>query len=146
MLHGCVEAEAGEDAGGPARRRMRMNFAEPGLDFGEAQRLGARLPLGQEARALVIGGEHGRQRSRRSTWRFLGKKADAVFVRQLDRAVLGQQNAANQIEQGRFADAVAADQPDLGAVVDLGTRALEQPPSADAVNHIRKGQHLRPLP
>ena len=35
-LHHLVEAEPGEDARGPARRRMGVDLDEPGLDLGAA--------------------------------------------------------------------------------------------------------------
>ena len=68
-------------------------------------------------------------------------------ARQVDRAVLRLQDAADQVEQGGFADAVAADQPDLGAFRDLGIRPVEQCPTpVDAVGHFKKGQHRGLIP
>ena len=64
-LHRLVEAEPGEDARGPARRRMRVDLDEPRLDLGGAQRLGAGFPLGEQGGALAVGGEHRVQRRRR---------------------------------------------------------------------------------
>ena len=61
-LHRLVEAEPGQDARGPARRRMGVDLDEPGLDLGGAQRLGPGLPLGEQARRARVGGEHRLQR------------------------------------------------------------------------------------
>ena len=64
-LHRLVEAEPGQDARGPARRRMGVDLDEPGLDLGGAQRLRPGLPLGEQAGALTVGGEHRFERRRR---------------------------------------------------------------------------------
>ena len=61
--------------------------------------------------------------------------------RRLDDAVLGLQHAADQVQQRGFADAVAADQPDLGAIRYLRVGVVEQAPLLDAVGYVGKGQH-----
>jgi len=73
------------------------------------------------------------------------RDADPPAARQLiDGAAL--QGAADQVEQGRLASAVAPDQPDFAALGNLRTRAVEQNPPADTVSHAGKGQHARLLP
>ncbi len=141
-LHRVIEAEPGEDARRPARRRIGVDLDEPRFDLGGAQRRRPGFALGQQAGALAIGGEHRIVRGCGAARRLLSEKSDAAAARQLDRAVLGLQHPADQIEQGRFADAVAADQPDLGAFGDLRVRPVEQRPMAvDAVGYLEQGQH-----
>ena len=141
-LHRVVEPEPGEDARRPARRRMGVDLDEPRFDLGGAQRRRPGFALGQQAGALAIGGEHRLVRGCGAARRLLSEKPDAVAAGQLDRAVLGLQHPAYQVEQGRFADAVAADQPDFGALGDLRTRPVEQRPMAvDTVGHLEQGQH-----
>ena len=53
-----VEAEAGEDLRRARRRRMRVDVVEALVDVGDAVRVGGVLGLGQQRRALGVGGEH----------------------------------------------------------------------------------------
>jgi hypothetical protein len=79
----------------------------------------------------------------------LGEKADAAAARQLDRPVIRFEDAAYQVEQGRLAGAVAADETDLAPLGDVGIRQIEQSAAglaADAVGHAGKDQHLSLLP
>ena len=146
VLRPLVEPEPGEDARRPARCGMRLDLDEPGLDLGEAQRLRPGFPLGEQPRPLSVGGEHRLERGPLPARRLLGEKADATAARQFDRPVIGLQDAADQVEKGRFPGAVAADQPDLCPFVNLGMRIVEQPAPgapADTVCHLGKGQHPR---
>ena len=111
-----VEAETREDAGGARFRRMRADCGEPLVDFRDARGIGAVLGLGEEALALVIGSEHGLQWRGRAAGRFLRDEADTRIARQGDAAAIERTLAADQIEQRRFARAVAADQPDFPAI------------------------------
>jgi len=127
-----------------ARRGVRFDLDQPRLDLGQVQRLRPGFALGQQPRALAVGGEDRLQRGRGTARRLLGEKADATTARQFDRPVIRLQHTADQVEKGRFASAVAADQPDLGPLVNLGMRIVEQPAPgapADAVCHLGKGQH-----
>jgi HAMP domain-containing protein len=144
VLRPLVKPEPGEDARRPARRRMRRDFDEPRLDLGDPHCLRPGFPLGQQARPLAVSGEHRLERARRTTRRLLREKADAAAARQFDRPVIGLQDTADQVEKGRFARTVAADQPDLGPLGDLGIRLIEQPAPgtpADTVCHLGKAQH-----
>ena len=140
-LHRVVEAEPGEDAGGPARRRMGIDLDEPGLDLGGAQRLRPGLPLGEQAGALIIGGEDRFERASLAARRFLRQETDPVPARQLDRPAIRLQDAPDQVQQGRFAGAVAPDQPDLAALGELRARLVEQNPPADTVCQAGNRQH-----
>ena len=120
---------------------MGVDLDEPGLDLGSPQRLRPGVPLGEEAGALMVGGEDRFERARLPARRLLRQKPDPIAARQFDRSAIGVQRAADQIEQGRFAGAVAPDQPDLAALGDLRARLVEQNPPADAVCQAGDGQH-----
>ena len=136
-----VEAEPGQDAGGPARRRMGVDLDQPGLDLGRPQRLRPGLPLGEQAGTLTVGGKDRVERARLGPRGFLREKTDAIAAWQFDRPAIRLQCAADQVQQGRFAGAVAPDQPDLAALGDLRARLVDEGPPADAVCNGREGQH-----
>ncbi len=144
-LHRLVEPEPGENARGPARRRMGVDLDESSLDFGGSQRLRPGLPLGDQAGTLVVGGEDRFKRVRVPARRFLRQKTEPMATRQLDRPAIRMQRAADQVEQRRFAGAVAADQADLAALGDLRARPVNEGPPADAVCQARDGEHRRLL-
>ena len=54
-----VEAEAVQDRRRARLGRMRLDVGEPGLDLGDAVRVVRVLGLGDQRRALGVGGEHG---------------------------------------------------------------------------------------
>src|SRR6185312_6659058 len=60
---------------------------------------------------------------------------------QRDAAAVERALAADQIEQGRFAGAVAADQPHLPAIGNLRRRVLDQRPPGNAIGDARDGEH-----
>jgi len=138
-------AEAGEDAGGPGRRGPGTDLVEPRLDLGDAQRRRA-IELGQQRGAFGVGGERGFERVALAARRFLRQKAEAMAARQLDRAGIGLRRAANEGQEGRFAGAVAADQPDLAAGRDLRAGFIQQRSSANAVGQAGNRQHAVILP
>ena len=140
-LHRLVETQPGEYARGSARRRMGVDLDQPRLDLGGAQRLGPGLPLGEEAGALMVGGEDRVERARLPARRLLRQKADPIAARQFDRPAIRLRGAADQVQQGRFAGAVAPDQPDLAALGDLRARLVNEGPPADAVCQAGDRQH-----
>ena len=144
VLCPLAETEPSENARRPAWCGMRLDLDEPRLDLGQAQRLRPGFPLSQQPCPLAVGSEHRLQRGPLPARRFLGEKADAIAARHLDRPVIRLQRAADQVEQGRFARTIAADQPDLCPFVNLRMGIVEQPApgaSADTVCHLGKGQH-----
>jgi hypothetical protein len=48
------KAEAGQDAGGPRRRRMSPDVGKARLDLGDAMRIGRGLGFRQEGGALAV--------------------------------------------------------------------------------------------
>ena len=126
---------------------MGGDLDQPSFDLGGAQRRWPGFALREQTGALAIGGKHGFVRGGGAARRLLSEKSDPATAGQLDRAVFRLQDAANEVEQGRFADPVAADKPDLGAVRYLRARPVEQRPTpVDAVGHLEKGQHRGLLP
>ena len=62
-----------------------------------------------------------------------------------DRAGLGAQFAGNDVEQGRFAGAVAADQADARAGRDAGGGVFQQRAAGDADREVVDDEHVRLL-
>ena len=89
VLRLLVEAEAAEDARGARRRGMGVDVDEPGLDFGDAQRVvGASSASSSSARALGVGVEHEVDQRLRAARRLLLDAADAGLRGEDDRAAL----------------------------------------------------------
>ena len=145
FLHRGVEPEPGQDPRRPARRRMGVDVVQPRLDLADAQRRRSRIAFGEQRGPLLVGGEHGGERIVGAARRFLGEKADAIAARQSDRAGIGLRRTADQRQQGRFAGAVAADQPDPAARRNLRAGLIQQGMSADAVGQAGDRQHRRIL-
>jgi hypothetical protein len=144
-LHGVVETEPGEDARGPALRRMSVDLDQPGLDLGNPQRVRSGLSFGQQAGTFSVGGKDRFERVRLPTRRLLREKPDPIPARQFDRSAIRLQCAADQVQQGRFAGAVAPDQTDLAALGDLCARLVDERPPPDAVCQAGDGQHRQLL-
>ena len=108
-----VEAEADEDFGGPGRGGVGVDLDQPGPDLAHLLGLGGLQPA-QQAVAFLVSLEDGLEHADGGGRVFLVDGADAGRLRQADLVAAGGQFTEDQLEQGRFADAVAADQPDLG--------------------------------
>jgi hypothetical protein len=141
QLVGGGKAEAGEDRGGTAGRRMRIDVDEAGLDLGNPVRIGGALGFGEQRVALEIGLEHDGDQALRAVRGFLRQAADPPARRQAHRAVLGRELAADHLEQRRFAGAVASDQADAGAGRDLHGAAVDQKASGKADGEVGDGEH-----
>ena len=119
-MHRGVEAEPGEDAPGAGGCGTCADLVEACLDLGDAQRLRPAIEFAQQRGALLVGGEHGVERRRRAVRRLLRQKSDTPAARHEDVTAIGKQPAADQVEQGRFAGAVAPDEFELTAIGNLG--------------------------
>ena len=73
-------------------------------------------------------------------------RADFCRLRQQDIALLRGKLADDQLEQGRFADPVAADQADLGAVRNRDARPIEEAAAPGVENEIVDLQHFLGVP
>ena len=100
-------------------RQLRAEFAEPGGDHVEDVALGAMR-------------------------HFLLQPGDAAAAFEADLAVVGLDFAGQQLEQGRLAGAVAADQGDALARFDRQIDVFEQERAADAEVDIGQGDQGHP--
>ncbi len=141
FLRRGVEAESGEDDPGPRRRRMGIDIEEPRVDFTDTMRVMRLVGLVQERGALEIGGEHHLDRRRVAAGRLLLDGADAQAFLHADLAGIGLQLAEDEMQQCRLAGAVAPDEPDFPAGIDLRAGGLDQGAPADSVGEIGKIQH-----
>ncbi len=94
-----------------------------------------------EARALEVGGENPVEEAIRSARRFLGDTADAGSARQRHVARVGMQVAGDQLQQRRFARAVAADEAHPMAFGDGRGGAFEDRLAFDVERQIVDMQH-----
>ena len=143
LLHRLVDAEAGEQARSPGRRRVRADLRKPGLDLGTARAVRA-LRLGDQGRAFPVCREHGRARRLRPARHLLIDQAHGKPAGAEDRALIGLEPARDKAEQGCLAAAVAPDQPEPLACTDLRGHAFEEEAPIDAVGDVLQGQHGRP--
>ena len=133
LLRRLVEAEAGQDARGPRRRRMRADVGEPLVDLGDAAGIVRGLGLGQQARALLVGGEHeldqavGPARAPPAPPSRCGSSAGMLMA-----PSSGCKLAGDQAQQRGLARAVAADQADLVAGGDADGGLVEEDAALDA--------------
>ena len=138
---------------GPARidgrargRRMRADVGEPRLDLGDAVRVVRGLGLGEQARALGVGGEHDLDQAFRAARRFLRQPADARARRHARSSPCSSgELAGDGAEQRGLADAVAADEPDARAVRDARGGAVEQQAAGNADREVVENEHARVL-
>ena len=142
-LLGMGETQAGEDFGGARRRRMGPDIGEPGLDLGDAVGIVLGLGLGQQSRALGVGLEHDIEQAFGAIRRLLGEAADAGAQWKRDLAVLGRELAADDAEQRGLPRAVAADEPDAGAVRNPCRCAVDQQPAGQAHREVVDHEHAR---
>ena len=94
-------------------RRVGADVVEALVDVGDAAGIVRGFRLGQQARALLVGGQHDLDQALRSARRLLRHPADAGRARNIDAAVVGMQLACDQAQQRGLARAVAADEADL---------------------------------
>ena len=141
LLRRLVEAEAGEDARGPGRGRMRADVGEPLVDVGDAAGIVRRLRLRQQPRALLVGGEHELDQAVGPAGGLLRHLADAGRAGNVDGAVVGRQLAGDQAQQRGLARAVAADEADLVAGGNAHRRLVEEDAAFDAEGEVVDMQH-----
>ena len=111
------------------------------MDLGQPHAVVAGLGLGQQRRALDVGGQHRVEHRDVAARRILRHRADAHAARHVDVAAVGLELALDQLQQGRFARAVAADQADFPAVGDGRAGAVEQHPLAVAEGEVGDVKH-----
>ena len=109
-----AEAETGQDFRGAGGGAVGVDLDQAAPDLAHFFRLGGFQP-GQQVVALDVGFQNGVQHADGRGGVFLIDRADARGLGQGDFVAVGGQFAQDQLEQGRLADAVAADQADLGA-------------------------------
>ena len=145
VLRRLVEAEAAEDAGRARRRGVGVDVDEARLDVGDPLGVAGALGLGDQRRALGVGGEHEVDQRLGPAGRLLLDAAEPRVLRGRDRAGLGRQFAADQPEERRLAGAVAADEADPRAARQRRGRAVDQQALAEPVGEAVDMEHGRLL-
>ena len=143
MLRLLVEAEAGENTRGPRRRAVGIDRSQPVMDLADAMRILGVLGLGKQSCPLGRRGEHGFEGRARASRRFLRDVADAQARRRFDGAVVGLIDPGDQLQQARFAGAVAADQTDAALWRQRGARTIENEVAAKTQRDAIDDEHGR---
>ena len=128
MKVGIGKAEAAEDFSGARRRAIRVDRVQLLVNVGKLFRLSG-FQRRIERFTLRIGGQNCVEETRRRRRMLLIDRSDAVCLRQQNLAAERNEIADDELEQGRFADAVAADHAHLrpGRYRHAG-RIKESPP------------------
>jgi len=145
-LGGAVEAKPAQDRGGPRLGRPGVDIAEPGLDFGDAVRIGGVLGLGHQRGALDIGGKHGVEQAVVGRRGLLRDAADSGALGQGDLAGFQRELAPDQPKQRGLARAVAPDEAHLVAIGDHGGGVFDQRAAFDRIGDVIHAQHGGSLP
>jgi hypothetical protein len=124
---------------------MGADVGKPGLDLGDAMRIGCRLGLGQQRVALRIGLEHDLDQAFGTIRRFLREPPDAGARGQRELAVIDRHIARNGAKECRLADAVAPDQANPRAVWNARGGAFQQQLAGDPQCHVIDHEHARYL-
>ena len=124
-------------------RGMGADVGEALVDVGDAAGIVRRFGLGEQARALLVGGEHELDQAVGSARRFLRHPADAGGAGHVDAAVVGLQLAGDQAQQRGLARAVAADEADLVPRRNARRGLVEDDAPLDAVGEVVDVQHGR---
>ncbi len=142
LLVGVGESEAGQDAGGPRRRRVGADVGEPRLDFRDAMVIALGLRLPEQPRALGIGGEHDVDQALRPARRFLRKPAEAGARPQRHGAAVGRHLAGDQAEQRRSCRCrCVPTRPTRASAGNAHGGAIDQEAPGDAHGEIVDRQH-----
>ena len=124
---------------------MGADVGEPRLDLGAAEAVG-RLGLGEERRALLVGGEHDVDQGSGPARRLLRRLRRCACRAAGDTPPpSGDDLAVDDAEERRLAGAVAADEPDLAPGRQREGRMVEEKAVADAVSEVVDVQHGRLL-
>ena len=126
------KAEAGENAGRPRRSAMGIDRVEPFMNLGNAVRVRCMLGFAQERSPLLGRREHGVERRGCAPRRFLGQIADTRAGRCFDLPFVRLVHPSDQLEQRRFACAVAADEAQPGFRRDRNGGAVQNDVAAKA--------------
>ena len=95
----------------------------------------------QQPGAFLIGGQHRVYERDRRGWVLLVDGADAGLLGVSDLAIAGVQLVEDQLEEGRLADAVASDEPDLGSHGDADARVVEEAAAPGVEGKVVDQQH-----
>ena len=132
---GIGKAETGENFGRPRGCAVSVDGIELRIELGHV--LGRRgLKCCIERIAPRIGGEDGVDQGDRRRRMFLIDRADARGFREQNLAAERHILAEDELEQGRFADPVAADKTDFRSGRDRNARRIEKAPAPGVKNEI----------
>ena len=112
------------------------------MDVADAGGVFAGFELGEQRRALAVGGQHRVDQARLSARRVLGDMTQAPAAEQAHVAAIRRQLARQETQQGRLAGAVRPDQPDTPALVHGQGRVVEEHTPAVAKDEVVDVKHV----
>jgi hypothetical protein len=118
-----------------------VDGVQPLMHLGQMMAVLAMLGVGQQGGAFLVIGQHRIDQAVRPVRGFLRHIAHTGAGRKQDGARVRRQLALDQFEQGRFAGAVASDQPDSLMGRDLHAGIVEKNASANAVSKVADRKH-----
>ena len=95
LLHRLADAETGEQARGPRRRRVRADLCEPALDLDAPRTLGV-LCFGDQGRTFLVRRKHGSARRLRPARNLLIRQPDGKAAGADDRTRVGLESSRDE--------------------------------------------------
>ena len=140
-----IETEPGKNPGRASGGGMRIDIAEPRVDFADAMRIVGRLGLRSERGQLGVRRQHRFEQRLRATRRFLRNMREPGILGKADGPVIGMKLTRNQAQERGLARAVAPDKADFMPFGNGDGRVLEKRPPFDAEAQIIDMQHRRKM-
>jgi hypothetical protein len=135
------ESKTRENGGGARRRRISIDRIKAVVDVAQLVRIGFCLRDGKQLCAFGIRSEHRVDQIGSAGWRFLGHRTDAPRRRYAGFPQIGMQLIEDQLQQCRFAGAVAADKSHAPTGGQACARALQDFAPGNADGDVVDDQH-----
>ncbi len=143
MLLRLAEAETAQDPRCPRWSRMRIDVGEPRLDVGDGMGIGRRRCGGKKCVAFLVRRQDDIEQRLFPAGSLLRHAPDARPPRHRYRTALGRKFARHELEQRRFARAIAPDKPHLVPLRNGSRRPFEDEPALHAVCQFIHMKHGR---
>ena len=136
-----VETQTGKDGTCTSFRRMAADVCQPGMDLGNALRVGRGLCLREQAAALRVGSQDDLKKTLLRSRCLLRDLTDAGSLGYLNGTTFRTQVTGDDLEQGRLAGAIAPNKSGLGPCGQGDAGLIDEKASADAVGEVGYLQH-----
>ena len=131
-----LETQADHDRAGARFAGITVDLSQAHVNVGDALRIFGGLRFFEQRRHLLVRRHDEFEQRRIYLRRFLRDEAHARATAHADRRIRLAHLVADQLQQRRFARAVAADETDFPALGDERIGVLKQRPRADAIGEV----------